>query len=282
MNRRIGAQLPFYGSNLIKLGELAVKSGANCFQFYNRHPNIGIAPPQLSQKDVDDFCAFVDEHDIKHVLVHGAFTLNPCSEDEQEYKHAENCIREDLQFVERISGVNEYYCYNFHPGRIGNQSEEEAIGRVANLLNSVIPEGYKFNTTTLIETAAEKGELGNRFEHLAAILDKVHSYGVGVCLDTCHIYAAGYDIVNDLDGVIEEFDRIVGLDRLCAIHLNDSVGGLGEGLDKHAKLGAGKLGIETIQKIVTHPKLQFIPIYLETPGDLESHAEEIKTLKALF
>lgn len=258
------------------MGHQALSIGANTFQFFTRNPRGGKA------KDIDteDFRALeklIKTHQFAPLLAHAPYTLNPCSGTEKVRDFAFLVMTEDLKRLEHLPGNY----YNFHPGSHVGQGVELGIEYIASLLNRVLKTNQK--TKVLLETMSGKGsEVGARFEELKAIIDRVaHQNLLGVCLDTCHIYDAGYDIVNDLEGVLQTFDRIVGLDRLYAIHLNDSKNPFKSHKDRHEKLGQGTLGLDTIQGIIEHPKLKHLPFYLETPNELDGYAKEIKLVKSL-
>ncbi len=229
--------------------------------------------------DPGDARALVDltrEHSFGPLIAHAPYTLNPCAADPHVREFARMVIAEDLANLEYLPGV----LYNFHPGNHVGQGAETGIELIAQLLNETLrPEQ---NTLVLLETMSGKGsEVGSTFEEIAAILDRVKlQEKIGVCLDTCHIYAAGYDIVNNLEGVLKAFDKIIGLSRLKAVHLNDSLNPLASRKDRHTNIGQGTIGLEAIVKLINHPRLRHLPFCLETPGGLPVYAEEIKLLKA--
>lgn len=249
---------------------------ANTFQFFTRNPR-GSSQKALDIKDIDRFNIRREEHNIGVVLAHAPYTLNPCSDKESVREFANMVLNDDIERLEIVKNT----LYNFHPGSHLGQGSEIATSIIAEALNRITDKCL--NTTILLETMAGKGtETGRTFEELRSIIDKVHHKEVlGVCLDTCHIFDAGYDIVNNLDGVLEEFDKIIGLERLKAIHLNDSKNILGSRKDRHEKIGEGNLGIETIKTIINHDKIRNLPFYLETPNDLKGHGEEIALLKSI-
>ena len=220
---------------------------------------------------------FAKEHGISQILAHAPYTLNPCSKDAHTREFALMTMEDDLKRMEYVPGN----CYNFHPGSHVGQGAEEGIKMIAETLNRILKKEQ--HTTVLLETMAGKGtEVGRNFEELRAILDRVElKEHMGVCLDTCHVYDAGYDIVNHLDQVLDEFDSIIGVERLRAIHMNDSKNPYASHKDRHEKIGEGSLGVKTFETMVNHPKLQGIPIYLETPNELDGYAKEIKMLKKL-
>lgn len=255
----------------------AASIGADVFQFFTRNPRGGSAKA-IDPKDVENFHAFTAEHGISHPLAHAPYTLNACAADERVLTFARETMADDLLRMEFIPGSY----YNFHPGSHVKQGVEIGITKIAETLNMVLtPE---ISTTVLLETMAGKGsEIGGKFEELREIIDRTElSDKMGVCLDTCHIYDGGYDIVNDLDGVLTEFDRVIGLDRLKAIHLNDTKNPFASHKDRHETIGNGFLGIEAITRIINHPVLRDLPFYLETPNDLEGYAREIALLKDLY
>ena len=259
------------------MGEDAMKIGANTFQFFTRNPR-GSRAKDINPEDALALRKLMVENGFHTILAHAPYTLNPCGSDEKEREFAHMIMADDLQRMEHIP--NSYY--NFHPGCHMGQGAEHGTKLVADLLNTILtPEG---TTTVLLETMAGKGtEVGKSFEELKAILDGVIlKEKVGVCLDTCHVYDAGYDIVNDLDRVIEDFDRIIGLDRLLAIHINDSKNPFESHKDRHEKIGEGTLGLDALSRVINHPKLRHLPFFLETPNELEGHAEEIAVLKAAY
>ena len=253
----------------------AVKINANTFQFFTRNPRGGKAK-DIDPADVERFLALAREAGIGKIVAHAPYTLNPCSAEQKTRDFAYMAMSDDLRRMEFTPGNY----YNFHPGSHVGQGAEAGIEMIAGLLNRILtPEQ---STTVLLETMAGKGsEIGGRFEELAAIIDKVHLKDkIGVCLDTCHVHDGGYDIVNDLDGVIAEFDRIIGLDRLKAIHINDSLNPCGAHKDRHACIGEGHIGTQTIAAVLNHPKLKGLPAILETPQpDLAGYAAEIQMLR---
>lgn len=255
----------------------AEKINANTFQFFTRNPRGGKAKA-IDPEDVKAFCAKASELGIQKILAHASYTLNACSSDEKVREFAYNTMADDLMRMEHTPGN----FYNFHPGSHVKQGAETGIRLISNMLNQILrPEQ---STTVLLETMAGKGsEVGRNFQELREILDRVElQEKMGVCLDTCHVYDGGYDIVNDLDGVLDTFDRVIGLTRLKAVHLNDSMYGLGSHRDRHAKIGEGKIGKEAIVRIINHPALKDLPFYLETPNDLEGYASEIAFLRSAW
>ena len=259
------------------MGKEALRIGANTFQFFTRNPRGGKAK-DIDEKDIERLLEIVKKNNFAKLLAHAPYTLNPCSADEKTRNFAKEMMEDDLRRMEYLPNN----LYNFHPGSHVKQGVEVGINYIVELLNSVIkPEQ---TTKILLETMAGKGtEIGRTFEEIAEIIDKVQLKDhIGVCLDTCHVYDAGYDIVNDLDGVLEEFDKIIGLEKLCAVHLNDSKNPFNSHKDRHETIGEGTIGLEAITRIINHPKLRHLPFYLETPNELEGHAKEIELLKSKY
>ena len=258
------------------MAEAAVSINANTFQFFLRNPRGGAAK-DINPDDVKAYLKLAEEHKFGKVLAHAPYTLNPCSKDENTRDFARQVFADDLRRMENIPGN----LYNFHPGSHVGQGVEIAIGQIVEILDEVMPEAK--HTTVLLETMSGKGsEVGSTFEELAEIISraKVNTpEKLGVCLDTCHVYSAGYDIINKLDEVLAEFDRVIGLNRLHAIHLNDSMTEFNSHKDRHEKIGQGSLGLEGIIRFINHPALKGIPINLETPNELEGYQEEIATLR---
>lgn len=255
----------------------ALSIGANTFQFFTRNPRGGSAKA-IDEKDIEKFLKIAKENDLACFLAHAPYTMNVCAADEGIRKFARDMMADDLLRMEYFPGS----LYNFHPGSHVKQGVEVGIRYIIDALNDTLKPNQ--TTTVLLETMAGKGsEIGRSFEELRAILDGVKlSDKMGVCLDTCHVYDAGYDIVNNLDGVIDEFDRLVGLKRLKAIHLNDSKNPFESHKDRHETIGNGSLGTETFIQVINHPKLRHLPFYLETPNELSGYAEEIALLKSLY
>ncbi len=256
------------------MGKEALKINATTFAFFTRNPRGGKSKA-LDLEDVHKLLAITEANDFGKLVAHAPYTLNPCSKDKKVRDFAYIAMSEDMERMEHTPGNY----YNFHPGSHVGQGVEAGIDMIADLLNRILtPEQ---TTTVLLETMAGKGsEIGGRFEELAAIIDKVELKDkIGVCMDTCHVSDAGYDIINDLDGVLEEFDRIVGLDYLKAMHINDSLNPAGARKDRHARIGEGHLGTETIVNVITHPKLKELPFILETPNELDGYAAEISLLR---
>jgi len=258
------------------MGKEAIKIKANTFQFFMRNPRGGAVKP-LNLADIDAFRSFAAENDLQSLLGHAPYTVNPCAEKENLRKFAQDVIKDDLQRLEHIPNS----MYNFHPGSHVKQGTEIGIALIAKMLNEIIEPEQK--TAILLETMAGKGtEIGGRFEEIRDIIAKVNlQEHLGVCLDTCHVFDAGYDIVNNLDGVLNEFDKIIGLTKLKAIHLNDSKNPLGSHKDRHEKIGDGQIGLEAFVRIINHPALKSLPFYLETPNDIEGYAHEIAMLEKL-
>ena len=257
------------------MGKEALKIGANTFAFFTRNPRGGKSKA-LDTDDIGKFLKIAGENNFGKLVAHAPYTLNPCSKDKKVRDFAFIAMSEDMERMEHTPGN----FYNFHPGSHVGQGAEAGIQMIADLLNQILkPEQ---TTTVLLETMAGKGsEIGGSFEEIAAIIEKVELKDkIGVCMDTCHVSDAGYDIINDLDGVLEEFDRIVGLDYLKAMHINDSLNPAGARKDRHAKIGEGHLGAETIINVITHPKLKHLPFILETPNELEGYAAEIAMLRS--
>ncbi|MBY0754490.1 deoxyribonuclease IV [Clostridium sardiniense] len=259
------------------MGKEALGIGANTFQFFTRNPRGGKAK-KIDEKDVAGLLEIAKNNEFATILAHAPYTLNACSADERTREFALEMMADDLVRMEYLPNS----LYNFHPGSHVKQGVEVGIDYIVNMLNTVIkPEQ---TTTVLLETMAGKGtEVGRSFEEIAEIINRVELKDhMGVCLDTCHVYDAGYDIVNDLDGVLEEFDRVIGLDRLRAIHLNDSKNPFGSHKDRHEKIGEGNIGLEAIKRIINHPKLRHLPFFLETPNELEGYKNEIELLRSVY
>ncbi len=258
----------------LAMGKDAVKIDANTFQFFSRNPRGGNAKA-IVPSDVEACLASDAEDGINRILAHAPYTLNACSADEGLRDFARRTMADDLERMEYTPGN----CYNFHPGSHVKQGTEVGIAYIADMLNQILkPEQ---STTVLLETMAGKGsEIGARFEELREILDRVDlSDKMGVCLDTCHVWDGGYDIAGHLDEVLTEFDRVIGLPRLRAIHLNDSMNPLGAHKDRHAKIGEGHIGKEALIRVVNHPALRDLPFYLETPNELPGYAAEIALMR---
>lgn len=260
----------------LHMAKEAVSIGANTFQFFTRNPRGGSAKA-IDADDVKRALEYMSENNFAKILAHAPYTLNPCSKDEKTRDFALMAMSDDLMRME----YTPHQLYNFHPGSHVGQGVEAGIQMIAELLNKVLtPET---TTTVLLETMSGKGsEVGSRFEELKEIIDKTElSDKLGVCLDTCHVYDAGYDIVNNLDGVLDEFDRIIGLERLKAIHLNDSKNPFESHKDRHEKIGEGSIGLDAMKRIINHPELKDLPFFLETPNELDGYKKEIEILKSL-
>lgn len=273
---KIGCHLSSSGGYLA-MAQTAESIGANVFQFFTRNPRGGAAKP-VDKADVAAFLKYAEERKIGPILAHAPYTLNAAGAEQRVRDFAEDVMVDDLKRLELTPGA----MYNFHPGSHVGQGAEKGIELIAAHLNRVIGRvGKPISTTVLLETMAGKGsEIGRNFEEIRAIIDAA-GLPLGVCLDTCHVWDGGYDIVNDLDGVLKEFDRVIGLKRLKAIHINDSMNVLAAHKDRHEKIGKGKIGLEAFRRIVNHPKLRDLPFYLETPCDLQGYKEEIALLKGL-
>lgn len=261
----------------LHMGREAESIDANTFQFFTRNPRGGSAK-DIDPEDVKAFLDFMKEKDWKHILAHAPYTLNACSAAEETRDFALRTMKDDLMRME----YTPHQMYNFHPGSHVGQGVQIGIDYIIKQLNECLtPE---MTTTVLLETMAGKGsEIGRSFEELRDIIDGVElKEKIGVCLDTCHVYDGGYDIVNNLDGVLEEFDTVIGLDRLKAIHMNDSKNPFASHKDRHEKIGEGSIGFDTMVKIINHPKLQGIPIFLETPNELDGYAKEINMLRDAY
>ena len=261
----------------LAMGKEAVKIGANTFQFFTRNPRGGKAKP-LDLDDIAAYRAFAQEHGLFPILAHAPYTLNACAADDGLRTFARETMTDDLARLGNIPGS----MYNFHPGSHVKQGAQVGIALIADHLNAILTP--KLSTTVLLETMAGKGsEVGRNFQELQEILDRVElSEKMGVCLATCHVSDGGYDLVHDLEGVLEEFDKVIGLEKLKAIHLNDSMNPLGSHKDRHQRLGEGTLGLEALTRIINHPALRDLPFYLETPNDLAGYAGEIALMKAAY
>ena len=272
---RIGCHLPS-SKGYLEMGKHAVALGATTFAFFTRNPRGGKAKP-IQKEDVAAFLAYAAEHDLQHLVAHAPYTMNLCSADPSIRQFGKDMLADDLQRMEYTP--NQYY--NFHPGSHTGLGIENGITLIADALNAILtPEQ---STTVLLETMAGKGsEVGGRFEELREILDRVElTEKMGVCLDTCHVSDAGYDIIHDLDGVLTEFDRAIGLERLRAIHLNDSLNPCGAHKDRHARIGEGCIGQEALARVGNHPALKNLPFCRETPNELPGYAKEIALMRSL-
>lgn len=258
----------------LAMAKEASAMGANTFAFFTRNPRGGKAK-DLDLKDMDLFNKYIKEHKFGKLVAHAPYTLNPASATESTRDFAFMAMKDDIERLELLPGNY----YNFHPGSHVKQGSKKAIELIAEVLNETLFEGM--TTTVLLETMAGKGtEVGRSFEEIKAIIDKVHLKSkIGVCLDTCHISDSGYDLVNNFNGVLEEFDRVIGLDYLKALHINDSKNEMDSKKDRHEKIGEGYLGLDVFKKIVNHPYLKTLPMILETPNDFEGYEKEIKLLR---
>ena len=274
---KIGCHLSSAGGYLA-MGQTAVSIGANGFQFFTRNPRGGAAKP-IDKADVQAFLAYAVEHGIGPILAHAPYTLNAAGAEARVREFAEETMADDLARLELTPGA----LYNFHPGSHVGQGSETGIELIASMLSRILSK-KAFATTVLLETMSGKGsEVGRSFEEVRAVIDAAEKASggnrLGVCLDTCHVWDGGYDIAGDLDGVIGTFDAVIGLDRLKAIHLNDSMNALAAHKDRHAQIGKGKIGLEALVRVINHPKLRDLPFYLETPCDLDGYRREIELLK---
>ena len=258
------------------MGRQAVELGANPAQFFTRNPRGGKAK-DIDPADIQGLRDTMAQHGFGPLIAHAPYTINPCAQKPETLEFARITMADDLRRLEYLPGT----LYNFHPGSHVGQGPEAAVEKIAQTLNQVLFPGMQ--TTVLLETMAGKGtEMGRSFEELRAIMDRVdHAEYLGICLDTCHVSDAGYDIIGDLDGVLSEFDRIIGLSRLKALHLNDSMNPPGSHKDRHQKLGQGFLGLECFRHIMEHPVLKPLPKVLETPNELPGYAAEISLLRAM-
>lgn len=259
------------------MGRRIVKNGGNTFAFFTRNPRGGNAKA-IYPADVAKFQEIAREHEFGKIVAHAPYTLNACAAKENLRDFARNTFSDDLKRMEATPGNY----YNFHPGSHVGQGIEVGIQKIAEVLNAVLTEEQ--TTTVLLETMAGKGsEVGSHFQELRAIMDLVEKRDkLGICLDTCHVWDGGYDIVNDLDGVLTEFDRIIGLDHLKAIHLNDSLNPLGSHKDRHARIGEGQIGLDALVRVIRHPALEGKPFILETPNDDEGWTREIALLRERY
>ena len=272
----LGAHLSA-SKGFVNMYETALSIGANTFQFFTRNPRGG-KTKDIDIADIDEFLKLVNANDsFGTVLAHAPYTLNACSAKADVRTFALETFKDDIARMELIPNQ----LYNFHPGSHVGQGEEKGIEQIAEILNEVIFEDM--TTTILLETMAGKGsEIGKTFEELNEIIKRVEqSDKVGVCLDTCHVHDGGYDIANNLDAVLERFDSVIGLDRLKALHLNDSKNPVGAHKDRHEKIGEGYIGINAFEKIVNHPVLSTLPMFLETPNELDGYTKEIELLRSL-
>ena len=261
----------------LEMAKVSEQIGANTFQFFTRNPRGGKAK-DIDEKDVEAFLEKSKAIGIDVILAHAPYTLNCASKDESIRTFAKETMKDDLRRMEYTPNN----LYNFHPGSHVGQGAEVGIKYIIDILNEVLVEEQ--TTTVLLETMAGKGsEIGRSFEELEQIIDGVKLKDkMGVCLDTCHVNDAGYDIINNLDGVLEEFDKIIGLDKLKAIHINDSKNEIGAHKDRHEKIGEVTIGIEAFERIINHEKLKDLPFFLETPNELEGYEKEIEILRKLY
>ena len=259
------------------MGREAVSIGANTFQFFTRNPRGGAAKP-VDEIDVAAYLDFAQENSLLPALAHAPYTVNPCAADEALRRFARETMADDLRRLEPLPGC----LYNFHPGSHVKQGVGAGVRHITETLNEILKPHQ--STIVLLETMAGKGsEIGGVFAELRAIIDGVElKERLGVCFDTCHVFDAGYDIVNNLDAVLDEFDRTVGFERLKAIHLNDSMNVLGSRKDRHAKIGGGHIGLEAFTRVINHPALRHLPFYLETPNDVPGYGREIAVLKSVY
>lgn len=260
-----------------KMAQQMIKNGGNTFAFFTRNPRGGNAKA-IDEKDVEEFLQLAGAHGFGKIVAHAPYTMNCCAAKEDLRDFARNTMADDLKRMEYTPGNY----YNFHPGSHVGQGAETGIQKIAEILNDVLTEEQ--TTTVLLETMAGKGsEVGRNFQEIRSILDLVEKdHKMGVCLDTCHVWDGGYDIVHDLDGVLKEFDQVIGLSRLKAIHLNDSLNGMGSHKDRHAKIGEGEIGLEALVRVIRHPALAEIPFILETPNDDAGWTREIAVLREAF
>lgn len=258
----------------LAMAKEAISIGANTFQFFTRNPRGGTAKA-IDEEDIKNFLTYSKENGISLILAHAPYTLNPCSADEKIRDFTIRTMKDDLMRLEYTPGNY----YNFHPGSHVGQGVEVGTKYIIDCLNEILTPQQ--TTTVLLETMAGKGsEIGRNFEELKTIIDGVKlKEKIGVCLDTCHISDAGYDIINNLEEVLDEFDKIIGLDKLKAIHLNDSLNPIASHKDRHAKIGEGSLGLKTIIEVINNSRLKELPFYLETPNDIAGYEKEIKVLK---
>ena len=260
-----------------RMARQMIANGGNTFAFFTRNPRGGRAK-EIDPEDVRKFLEQTEEYKFGKIVAHAPYTLNACAAKENIREFARETMADDLKRMEWMPGNY----YNFHPGSHVGQGAEAGVRMIAEMLNEVLTEEQ--TTTVLLETMSGKGtEMGRNFEELRQILDLVEKKDkMGICLDTCHVWDGGYDIVNNLDGVLEEFDRIIGLEKLKAIHLNDSLNDLGSHKDRHARIGEGRIGLEALVRVIRHPRLEGIPFILETPNDDEGWAAEIRTLREAY
>lgn len=270
----IGCHLSASKGN-VAMVQTALEIGANTFAFFTRNPRGSKSKPE-NPADAEKAFRMLRENQFGRLVAHGAYTMNLCTADSEARAFATDVLSDDLRRMALLPGN----FYNFHPGSHVGQGTEAGIDYISQALRKAM--GPEYPVTVLLETMAGKGsEIGSRFEEIKEILDAVGSEHLGVCLDTCHVYDAGYDIVGNLDGVLKEFDDVIGLDRLCALHLNDSKNSFRSHKDRHECIGKGTLGLETFRQIVNHPALKGKPMILETPNELPGYKEEIALLRAM-
>ena len=260
-----------------RMARQMIANGGNTFAFFTRNPRGGRAK-EIDPEDVRKFLELTEEYKFGKIVAHAPYTLNACAAKENIREFARETMADDLKRMEWTPGNY----YNFHPGSHVGQGAEAGVRMIAEMLNEVLTEDQ--TTTVLLETMSGKGtEMGRNFEELRQILDLVEKKDkMGICLDTCHVWDGGYDIVNDFDGVLEEFDRIIGLEKLKAIHLNDSLNDHGSHKDRHARIGEGRIGLEALVRVIRYPRLEGIPFILETPNDDEGWAAEIRMLREAY
>lgn len=273
---KIGCHLSA-SKGFLDMGKTALKIDANTFQFFSRNPR-GSKAKALDEADVAAFLKLAAENDFAPLLAHAPYTMNPCSEETRIREFTQLMIREDLERLEHLP----YSLYTLHPGNHKGQGAEAGIRQLITLLDAVLTAGQ--TTTVLLETMTGKGtEVGGTFEELRMVMEGVrHPEKLGICMDTCHVHEAGYDIINDLDGVLAQFDSILGLKCLRAVHLNDSLHEAGSRKDRHAQIGKGKIGLEALGRIINHPQLRHLPFYLETPNEVPGYGEEIALLRSIY
>lgn len=271
----LGCHLPA-GAGYLAMAKTALSIKANTFQYFTRNPRGGTARA-LDTDDIRAYKLFAKENGIGTLVAHAAYTMNLCSDKPQIREFARTIMREDLESLQHLDHV----VYNFHPGSHVGQGRDQGIAMIVDSLNQVLTDEIK--TPVLLETMAGKGsEIGRSFEELARIIDGVVLKDkVGVCMDSCHVHDAGYDVVGQLDAVLDDFDRLIGLDRLGAFHLNDSRNERASGKDRHAAIGQGTMGLDALVRMIRHPKLRHLPFILETPNQLEGYAREIELLRSL-
>ena len=273
---KIGCHISSAGG-FLAMGKRAAEIGAGTFQFFTRNPRGGAAKP-IDPGDVEAYLKYAGQHGISQILAHAPYTLNPCAAKDNVRSFAFETMADDLKRMELIPGS----MYNLHPGSHVGQGVDIGIEKIAEVLNTVM--WADMGTVVLLETMAGKGsEVGGRFEEFAEIIKRSdYPDKLGVCLDTCHVYDGGYDIVSNLDGVLDEFDRIIGIEKLCAIHLNDSKNQFSSHKDRHEVIGGGFLGLDAFGRIINHSALRNLPFYLETPNELPGYAAEIALLKGMY